>query len=106
MPFSYKGVVVENYVASELIKMGYELFYWSRKGKNNGNAEVDFIIQNKLNVIPIEVKSGKNTQAKSLKFYNELFKPKLSIRISANNFSLNGNVKDIPLYALFCLKDL
>ncbi len=106
MPFSYKGVVVENYVASELIKMGYELFYWSRKGKNNGNAEVDFIIQNKLNVIPIEVKSGKNTQAKSLKFYNELFKPKLSIRISANNFSLNGNVKDIPLYALFCLRDL
>ena len=38
------------------------------------------------------------------KFYNELIKPKLSIRISANNFSLNGNVKDIPLYALFCLK--
>ncbi|MEF2663244.1 MAG: hypothetical protein U0M92_02865 [Bacilli bacterium] len=40
------------------------------------------------------------------KFYNELFKSKLSIRISHNNFSLNGNVKDIPLYALFCLKDL
>ena len=40
------------------------------------------------------------------KFYNELFKSKLSIRISHNNFSLNGNVKDITLYALFCLKDL
>lgn len=105
-PFSYKGVVVENYVACELIKMGYDLFYWSRKGKNNGNAEIDFIIQNKLDVIPIEVKSGKNTQAKSLRFYNELYKPNLSIRISANNFSFNDNVKDIPLYALFCLKDL
>lgn len=35
------------------------------------------------------------------KFYNVLFKPKLSIRISPNNFSLNDNVKDIHLYALF-----
>lgn len=59
-----------------------------------------------LDVIYIEVKSGKNTQAKSLRFYNELYKPNLSIRISANNFSLNDNVKDIPLYALFCLKNL
>lgn len=105
-PFSYKGVVVENYVANELSKIGFELFYWSRKGKNNGNAEIDFLIQNGVNIIPIEVKSGKNTQAKSLRFYNELYKPNLSIRISANNFSLNDNVKDIPLYALFCLKNL
>ena len=105
-PFSYKGVVVENYVANELSKIGFELFYWSRKGKNNGNAEIDFLIQNGVNIIPIEVKLGKNTQAKSLRFYNELYKPNLSIRISANNFSLNDNVKDIPLYALFCLKNL
>ena len=105
-PFSYKGVIVENYVANELTKMDYNLFYWSRKGKNNGNAEIDFLIQNNMDIIPIEVKAGNNTQAKSLKLYDKMYNPKISLRISANNFCLNGNVKDIPLYALFCLKDL
>ena len=103
--FSFKGIITENYVANELDKMGYDLFYWSRKGKNNGNAEIDFIIQKDNDIIPIEVKAGKNTQAKSLKVYMETFKPKYAIRLSANNFSFNENIKDIPLYAVFCLKD-
>lgn len=104
--FSYKGVIVENYVANELNKIGYDLFYWSRKGKNNGNAELDFIIQYENKIIPIEVKSGNNTQAKSLKLYNELYKPELGIRISTNNFAINNNIKEIPLYAVFCLKNI
>lgn len=103
--FSFKGIITENYVANELVKMGYDLFYWSRKGKNNGNAEIDFIIQKDNDIIPIEVKAGKNTQAKSLKVYMETFKPKYAIKLSSNNFSFNENIKDIPLYALFCLKD-
>lgn len=104
--FSYKGVVVENYVANELNKLGYDLFYWSRKGKNNGNAELDFIIQHNEKIIPIEVKSSHNTQAKSLKLYNELYMPELAIRISTNNFAINNNIKEIPLYAVFCIKEI
>lgn len=105
-PFSFKEIVVENYVACELRKMEYDLFYWTRKGKNNGNAEIDFIIQHEMDVIPLEVKAGRNTQAKSLMVYNEMYKPELAIRISTNNFSKNGNIKEIPLYAVFCLKYL
>lgn len=56
--YSYKGVIVENYVATELSKMDDSLFYWSRKGKNQGTAEVDFIIQEKEKIIPVEVKAG------------------------------------------------
>lgn len=33
--------------------MGYDLFYWRRKGKNTGNAELDFIIQYENKIIPI-----------------------------------------------------
>ena len=35
--------------------------------------------------------------------YNELYKPELAIRISTNNFAINNNIKEIPLYAVFCI---
>lgn len=102
--YSYKGVVTENYVASELVKNNNSLFYWSRKGKNKGNAEIDFILQQNLDVVPIEVKSSNNVQSKSLKVYMETFKPKYSIRISSKNFGFENNIKSVPLYAVFCIK--
>lgn len=34
-----------------------------------------------------------STQAKSLKLYNALYKQELGIRISANNFDINNNIK-------------
>ena len=46
-----------------------------------------------------------STQAKSLKLYNALYKQELGIRISANNFDINNNIKKIPLYVVFCLKN-
>lgn len=102
--FSYKGVIAENYVAMELVKMGYNLFYWSRKGKNSGNAELDFVVQMDDQVIPVEVKANNNTQAKSLRVYDSFYNPSLAIKISSNNFGKYDNVKCIPLYAVFCLK--
>lgn len=104
--YKYKGVIVENYVASELSKIEKELFYWSRKGKNKGNAEVDYILQIKSDVIPLEVKAGDDTKSKSLGVYKEMYKPKYSIRISSKNFGFQNNIKSIPLYAVFCLNDL
>ena len=95
--------VGKTYLIDEFCKQNfknyYDLFYWSRKGKNN-------IIQHKDKIIPIKVKSSHNTQAKSLKLYNELYKPELAIRISTNNFAINNNIKEIPLYAVFCIKEI
>ena len=102
----YKGILVENYVATELLKMGFDLGYWSRKDKTSGSSEVDFIIQNNSNIIPIEVKAGTDMKSKSLEIYNEKYKPTLIIKISAKNFSKKDNLKTIPLYATFCLKKL
>ena len=102
----YKGILVENYVATELLKMGFDLGYWSRKDKTSGSSEVDFIIQNNSNIIPIEVKAGTDMKSKSLEIYNEKYKPTLIIKISAKNFGKKDNLKIIPLYATFCLKKL
>ena len=82
----YKGILVENYVATELLKMGFDLGYWSRKDKTSGSSEVDFIIQNNSNIIPIEVKAGTDMKTKSLEVYNERHKPSLIVKISAKNF--------------------
>ena len=46
------GPLFENYVLTELVKMGFEPHYWRTKSK----AEVDFIIRTDDGAIPVEVK--------------------------------------------------
>ena len=100
----YKGIIAENYVANQLVSNGFDLYYW----KNNNKAEVDFLLYTSDGIIPIEVKAGNNTQAKSLNIYNETYKPKYAIRISTKEFGYNPKtkIKSIPLYAVFLLKKL
>lgn len=75
----------------------FPVHYWSNA---NGKAEIDFIAQIADNVIPIEVKATTNLQAKSLKSYKEKYSPPLSVRISLSDYRLDGDMEDIPLYAL------
>lgn len=98
--FSFKGAIVENYIAQEFISNDISLYYWTY----GRNAEVDFIIYNDDGVIPVEVKSGDNVKSTSLKFYVAENKPKYSIRLSTKNFGFENNIKSIPLYAAFCIK--
>ena len=99
----YKGAVTENYVANQLLINDFPLYYW----ESSGEAEVDFLITTNDGVIPIEVKAADNTKSKSLKIYTEKYKPKYSIKISTKNFGFNkrNNIKSVPLYAVFCIKE-
>ena len=63
--FTYMGAIVENYVAQSLKVNGFDLHYWTSKD----TAEIDFIIQYKDNIIPVEVKTGTNTRSRSLNIY-------------------------------------
>jgi len=92
----YLGGLIENYIATNLVSNGYELYYWASEGK----AEVDFLINKDGFNIPIEVKKGKNTKSKSLEVFVEQYKPKYSIRISSKNFGFENNIKSVPLYAV------
>ena len=96
----YKGALTENYVAQTLKAKGYELYYWTSESPL---AEVDFVIQKEGKVIPIEVKSGENVHARSLKHYQNMFHPEKVLRLSERNFGTDGNVYSIPLYAAFCI---
>ncbi len=92
----YKGAVTENYVASELMSRGYDLYYY----KDN-SMEIDFLIQCDEDIVPIEVKARKSKRARSFNKYVKMYKPSRAIKISQANFGMVDNVKTIPLYSVF-----
>ena len=98
--FIYKGEIAENYVQQQLNINFENIYYW----KNNNTAEVDFVIQNKYGLIPIEVKAGDSIKSKSLNLYIQQFKPNYGIRICAKNFGFANKIKTIPLYSTFLIK--
>jgi len=95
----FLGVLAENFVAQELASKNYPLFYWESKGI----AEIDFLIQDGEQVIPVEVKSGIHTRSRSLSLFVKKYKPDFSIGISSKNFGFENKIKSIPLYAVYNL---
>ena len=94
----FNGKIAENYVLEQLKAMHISpISYWTNP---IGKAEVDFLIQSDQGVIPIEVKSGTNLNAKSLRIYREKYSPKLSVRFSMQNLRLDGGLLNIPLYLI------
>ncbi len=68
-----KGAIAEQFVGQELIthQPSFDhaaLFYW-HKERREGSAEVDYIIQHKHYIIPLEVKAGKSGRLKSLQIF-------------------------------------
>lgn len=96
----FKGGMTENYVYTELVRAGFKPYYWRN---DKGTKEVDFVINYKDKITPVEVKSGTHVKSESLEEYTRLFKPTLSIRISEKNFGFENNIKSVPLYATFCI---
>ena len=99
--FMYKGVLAENYVATELIHNYETLYYWQSENR----AEIDFLIISKDGIITIEVNAITNNNSKSLNLYMEKYKPSFAIRISSKNFGFENNIKSVPLYATFCISE-
>ena len=92
----FKGSFTENYVANVLSYLQDESSYYYTFDR----YEIDFVIQKKNKIIPIEVKSNKSTKHNSLSKYNEINDNDISILVSQNNLSKNGKIINIPLYFL------
>jgi len=91
----FKGALTENYILQSLLPQ-FDVIprYWTSEGK----AEIDFLIQYKNEIIPVEVKSDENIRSKSLTFYHNMYKPPLRIRFSMKNLDLNNGLLNIPLF--------
>ena len=94
----FKGAIAEQYVLQQFKTIkDLPVFYWSNE---TSRAEIDFVIQIKSDVVPVEVKAERNLQAKSLKVYIEKFKPNYAIRTSMADYKKTDNLIDLPLYTL------
>ena len=84
------GKLFENYILSELLKMGFTPKYWRTKTK----TEVDFIVELENNIIPVEVKIQANVGKieKSLRAFIENYKPKKAVVVSAKGKKGKANI--------------
>ena len=97
----FRGAIIENYVAQELVRQGDGLFYWT----SSGQAELDFLLQFQETIYPLEVKSGPSTKKKSLQIYTQKYQPNLAVRLSPMNLKLDGSILNCPLYLIEKLAD-
>jgi len=93
----FKGALTENYVLQHLIK-NFEVTprYWT----SGNQAEVDFLIQVRNEIIPIEVKADENIHSKSLAMYNKIYQPPVRIRYSLKNLKKDDGLINIPLFMI------
>ncbi len=94
---NFRGAMAEQFVLCELLAAGFEPAYWT---SDSGTAELDFVVQGEMDVVPLEVKAATNTKAKSMAVYRELFHPALAVKTSLKPYHLADGLASVPLYAL------
>ena len=90
----FKGAFTENFILDMLLfkfedRPNYYVF---------DRHEIDFIIQYKNEIIPIEVKAGESTNNTSLTKFNEANKNKILIRFSIKNLDKSGKILNVPIF--------
>ena len=100
----FKGSLTEQYVLQQIKPIqDLAIYYWSAE---KSKSEIDFLIQYSGDVIPVEVKSEENLQAKSLRTYCQKFDPKTAIRTSMSDFRKEDWMINLPLYAISKITEL
>lgn len=91
-----KGMYTENYVCTQLAaSIDQSLFYYSR---DTSNLEIDFIIQQETQIVPIEVKAEENLQSKSLKTILHNNAEMHGVRCSMSGYREQERMTNVPLY--------
>lgn len=94
----FKGALTENFVMQQIsLNEENDIYYWTN---DNSTTEVDFVIQNDEEIIPIEVKSGTNLKSVSFKFFCEKYKPTKAIRTSLSDYKDEEWMTNLPLYSI------
>jgi predicted AAA+ superfamily ATPase len=99
-----KGAIAEQYAGLEILKAGScyrpeSLYFWHREAKSS-NAEVDYVVQQGQQIIPVEIKSGRQGSMQSLHLFLQEKKAPYGVRFSLENFSVYDKIKVSPLYAV------
>ena len=100
--YQFKGPLTENYVLQQLKgQFEVEPRYYSDR-----NGEIDFVVQNKMEIIPIEVKGGEDRSATSFKTYVANYAPEHAYRFFKRGYRKDGDFTNLPLYLVRKTKNL
>lgn len=92
--YQFKGPLTENYVLQQLHgQFEIEPRYYSDK-----NSEIDFVLQNNAEIIPVEAKGGEDKSAPSFKRYIAEHHPEHALRFSKRGYRRDGELTNLPLY--------
>ena len=97
------GAIYENFAAQELRAHGYNLYYFNNKKQ----GELDFVIEDRGKVLPIEIKSGKDYKrhnALSNVMNNEEYAIPRAIVFSNGNVQVVDKILYYPIYMLMYLQ--
>lgn len=97
--YQFKGALTENYILQQL-QGQFEIAprYYSDK-----NSEIDFVLQNGTDIIPVEVKAGEDKSAPSFKRYVAENHPAAALRFSKRGYRKDGDITNLPLYLVLSL---
>ena len=103
-----KGALAEQFWGLEYVKYGSPfsppaLFYWHREAAS-ANAEVDYVVQQGADLLPVEIKASGKGSMQSLRQFLKVKNKPFGYRFSLENFSEYEDVKSMPLYAVSSLK--
>jgi len=97
------GAIYENLTAQELHAHGWKLYYF----QNKKQGELDFLLERDAEIIPVEVKSGKDYDrhvALSNVLRNRDYDIRRAIVFCNENLSVKENVVYAPVYMLMFLR--
>lgn len=103
--FINKGEIIEAFVGQEILAYSdpiqkNALFYWCKESRGS-EAEVDFLVQIKEHVVPIEVKSGISKRIKSMHIFLDSHpNSPYGLRFWAGNYLQEDNIYSYPLFAI------
>ena len=98
------GGIYENAVAQELHTHGFPMYFYN----SHKNGELDFLIEQELHVVPIEVKSGKDYyvhSAISKATDNEEYDIEHAYILANCNISVDGKMLYLPVYMCTFIRD-
>jgi hypothetical protein len=99
----FRGVLAENLALQEILAANIgRPYYWVSKS----NHELDFLVQIRGRVVPIEVKFGTHTHSPSFKRYMKTHPEAFGVVCSMRNLRQQGNVCYLPLFMVSELKRL
>lgn len=94
---TFRGAMTEQYVCQQLIGRMDFIYYWSAE---NSRGEIDFLVQHRERVIPIEVKAEENLKSKSLSAFVARYPSLHAVRFSMSDYREQDWMTNVPLYGI------